>query len=787
MREIKILAFFLILALAISYINFVLADAGGGDAGGGAADSSGGPSGTTQGDGASGDAGGAGGDFGFGTDSVAPASNCGNGICGDLFSSVCIALGYEEVCWYAEGGTSCSSGLVCNNYNRTYENCANCQQDCGACCDSNTGQSCGSCGGTVNCDGSCSIPTPVDYGQSCGNCGTVNCAGSCISQGPCSSGQTQCAGSKYQSCSSGCQWENSGTDADGDGVDSQCGDSLCENSPGVSDSTKTAAETACTDSLDNDCDGRKDANQGANSDPDCCSFTQSAETTCDGTDNDCDGVIDEGCDDDNDNYCDSGMATQGSPPACTAGGGDCNDNNVNVNPSKAEICNNGIDDNCNAKTDCQDTVCTGQTGPNGVLCCQSAANCVQDDCKIESCANNACQYSNRNACDSTECAAGSYCDAAGGNCASADNSNYVCLNCASDATSGYSWTWNPPNHQDAGKGYGGNFFNSDGSACPPSSCSKPNCACYDANNNPINHKSQLATGQCCGDDANEFYKPDYYGAECTNNVDDCVWSTGDTQASNTGNAQWWCHMHEWGECKDSTIGAKFGGVTCTGTAGDNAWTPNAQAKPENQYSCTDGLDNDGDGLADCQDSDCDSSVTGTVKNQNNQPVALADVSATKDSAAIKSATTDTQGRYAISPINCGAYSLVASHADYTPQAKSIELQPNQQLIANFSLVLGTSCEADCTFAGDSIVHAACDGQNGCSFYDSTAKAACDNSQPGWARDYNSTHYIICPSGAPQLKIEIGASISCESGTLVKVTRIVVYNGKPVKLVVAACG
>jgi len=75
----------------------------------------------------------------------------------------------------------------------------------------------------------------------------------------------------------------------------------------------------------------------------------------------------------------------------------------------------------------------------------------------------------------------------------------------------------------------------------------------------------------------------------------------------------------------------------------------------------------------------------------------------------------------------------------------------------------------------------------CSCGACASKAACDNSQPGWVRDYNATYYVTCASGSPQPKIEIEASVSCESGTLIKVIRIVVYNGKPVKLVVAVCG
>jgi|GEM_PF-821936 len=71
---------------------------------------------------------------------------------------------------------------------------------------------------------------------------------------------------------------------------------------------------------------------------------------CDNINNNCAGGVDEGCDDDNDNYCDSGMAIVGTPSTCTDGGGDCNDTNPNVNPGEPEDCN-GIDDNCGGGTD----------------------------------------------------------------------------------------------------------------------------------------------------------------------------------------------------------------------------------------------------------------------------------------------------------------------------------------------------------------------------------------------------------------------------------------------------
>ena len=215
-----------------------------------------------------------------------------------------------------------------------------------------------------------------------------------------------------------------GSDADSDGVDKECGDATCDLTAGVCDtavagkcSGKTQTETSCSDNLDNDCDGKTDGSKGANSDTDCCVYSQASETICDSIDNDCDGTIDEGCDDDNDNYCDSGMTVSGTPLTCTSGGGDCNDNDANVNPGKAELCSNSLDDNCNLQADCIDLACAGQSGPGGATCCQTAATCAQDDCRIEACTNNFCAYTNRPSGAVDECGTCQACNAAGGDCA----------------------------------------------------------------------------------------------------------------------------------------------------------------------------------------------------------------------------------------------------------------------------------------------------------------------------------------------------------------------------------
>ncbi|GMV42344.1 MAG: hypothetical protein AMXMBFR64_40600 [Myxococcales bacterium] len=72
---------------------------------------------------------------------------------------------------------------------------------------------------------------------------------------------------------------------------------------------------------------------------------------CDGIDNDCKNGTDEGCDDDGDQYCDSGMTVSSpAPPICPKGGGDCDDAKANVNPGQAEVCD-GLDNDCKSGVD----------------------------------------------------------------------------------------------------------------------------------------------------------------------------------------------------------------------------------------------------------------------------------------------------------------------------------------------------------------------------------------------------------------------------------------------------
>jgi len=72
--------------------------------------------------------------------------------------------------------------------------------------------------------------------------------------------------------------------------------------------------------------------------------------TCDNYDNDCSNGPDDGCDDDNDDWCDLELAWGGASSVCPNGNGDCNDDNVSINPGASELCN-GVNDDCDAGID----------------------------------------------------------------------------------------------------------------------------------------------------------------------------------------------------------------------------------------------------------------------------------------------------------------------------------------------------------------------------------------------------------------------------------------------------
>jgi len=155
-------------------------------------------------------------------------------------------------------------------------------------------------------------------------------------------------------------------DADGDGYE----DSACNTDPtqggGDCDDTDTSVNPGMTEipynGIDDDCevstpdddldnDGYEMAFDCDDNNPDV--NPNAAEVCDDGIDNDCDGLVDG---DDPD--------CEGPPPVDADGDGyaadvDCDDSNPAVNPGAAEVCDDGIDNDCDGLVDGDDPDCEG--------------------------------------------------------------------------------------------------------------------------------------------------------------------------------------------------------------------------------------------------------------------------------------------------------------------------------------------------------------------------------------------------------------------------------------------
>ena len=165
-----------------------------------------------------------------------------------------------------------------------------------------------------------------------------------------------------------CIGEECTNDIDDDGDgDVDCGDSDCDGDPAC-----TASTEVCNDGLDNDGDGAVDC-----ADSDCTSLPACAEDCSDNVDNDGDGAVD----------CDDADCT--GQPGCLPedcsnsvdddgdGDVDCGDADCLSDPEciPEDDCDDGVDNDGDGDTDCDDSECAGDDPVCGEVC----DNGVDDD------------------------------------------------------------------------------------------------------------------------------------------------------------------------------------------------------------------------------------------------------------------------------------------------------------------------------------------------------------------------------------------------------------------------
>jgi len=142
----------------------------------------------------------------------------------------------------------------------------------------------------------------------------------------------------------------------------------CDGEKDGGDDTDTTGTTDTTDDGDADDDGYVSVEAGGDDCDDADPATYpGADEYCDGVDNNCDGVTDEdsavdaqawGPDADSDGYADADGATFNAcsaDPGFASDGGDCDDGDAAINPGAVEICDEGIDNDCDGAADTLDS------------------------------------------------------------------------------------------------------------------------------------------------------------------------------------------------------------------------------------------------------------------------------------------------------------------------------------------------------------------------------------------------------------------------------------------------
>ncbi|MBI2377320.1 MAG: putative metal-binding motif-containing protein [Deltaproteobacteria bacterium] len=325
------------------------------------------------------------------------ACTAGQGVCLRNGSRVCSADRRSTVCDAVAstppaGGERCGNGLDddCDgNVDEGFDVGASCTVGLGVCARTGT-KVCSADGTTTVCGISPGPANPA--GELCGNSSDDDCDGSvdegfdvgtacAVGTGACRrTGTKRCTADRTTTeCSASAGPPNPLGELCGNSVDDDC-DTFTDEGYGNLGSACTSGVGAC----------RRDGTYVCSSDQlsTVCNAVPGSSTpeVCDNADNDCNSVVDNGCDDDGDDYCDFSMALSGRPTVCplttSAAVTDCNDSNASVNPGATESCGDALDQDCdgdpsNGCPACNTSVDADFDGSNQCLDCDDSNGAVR--------------------------------------------------------------------------------------------------------------------------------------------------------------------------------------------------------------------------------------------------------------------------------------------------------------------------------------------------------------------------------------------------------------------------
>lgn len=447
----------------------------------------------------------------------------------------------------------------------------------------------------------------------------------------------------------------------------------CEGNGGAAQ----AVEQACGDSADNDCDGLTDcaddscAGQPCGGGGQCASglcacpaagsAPQAVETLCaDTLDNDCDGLAD--CADPscgNASCGANGLLCIADAGACQCGG------NGGLREGSESVCSDLADNDCDGTTDCADDTCNAQPcRANGFVCMAMLCACTGNGGPAQPGMEVSCTDGFDNDCDGLADCADTQCDS---------------VSC--------------------------------GPGCACGLGARREVSCTDGLDNDGDNASDCADSDCGGVACGQN------GLRCATGACRCVLDGGTVQVMETlcadGRDNDCNGAFDCGEaaCLGQTCG--LGGRVCVGAV-CTCFVDGGVTEPV-EVSCSDGRDNDCDGLSDCADPSCAGASCGTGCACANGVKA--------ETACNDGADNDGDGQVDCVDTQCNRRQCGATAASVCCGAGCRNLAADSNNCGG----CGTVCQQGCvaaTSSGTPSGRCACNGNGQCSHGQSCAGSLC---------------------------------------------------------------